>query len=153
MSYRRQVVQDARRSRPSHSRSEVLSLTRPRRSAVNAPNPDSTGRSPFPGPVHQHRCAVSPLTSLMIAAPCQCRQTLLINSVCGAQRARHDALSYCRSSSRSSSMAAPKTVPSNVPVFVKSLTLLSAANTTGVNVEFNVRAPDAPLKRPVPPVI
>ena len=34
MSYRRQVVQDARCSRPSHSRSEVLSLTRSDHGAV-----------------------------------------------------------------------------------------------------------------------
>src|SRR5260370_1666310 len=34
MSYRRQVVQDARRSRPSHSRSEVLSLNRSDHGAV-----------------------------------------------------------------------------------------------------------------------
>src|SRR5215472_1591502 len=155
MPYRRQILQDARRSRPSHSRSEVLSLTRSDHGAVRQrPESRFDGKITVPGtsPPAPMCCIGAYQPHDRCTLPVQADITDQL-SVCGAQRARQDALSYCRSSSRSSSIAAPKTVPSNVPVFVKSLTLLSAANTTGVNVEFNVRAPDAPLKRPVPPVI
>jgi hypothetical protein len=48
---------------------------------------------------------------------------------------------------------APTTVPSNSPVLVKSWGELEASNTAGVHVEVDVSVPDAPLKRPVPPVI
>ena len=50
MSYRRRVVQDARRSRPSHSRSEVLSLTRSDHGAVRQrPESRFDGKITVPG--------------------------------------------------------------------------------------------------------
>jgi len=156
MSYRLQVVRDASRSRPSRSRSEVLSLTRSDHGAVRQrPRIPIRREDHRSRPVHQRRCAVSPpRTSLTSLHPRLCGQKSLINSPL-AKHSEHgiDSRSYRHSSLRSSSMATPKIDPSNVPVFVKSLALLSAASTTGVNVEFKVRAPDAFLKRPVPPVI
>ena len=70
-------------------------------------------RASFPVAVHQHRCAVSPLTSLTVAAPCLCRQTLpgqvlrlilrLDSLYLRAQRvgARAYAFTCCRSCCRS----------------------------------------------------
>ena len=71
----------------------------------------------------------------------------------GAQQvgARTYAFSYFRSSS--SPMATPEIVPSNSPVIVKSSGVPEALNNTTFTIAVDVRAPDAPLKRPVPPVI
>jgi hypothetical protein len=75
MPYRRQAVQDARRSRLSRSRSEISSLIRSNHGAVRQRQPVYRPRIPkrpksaFPGTVHQQRCAVPPLTSLTVAAP------------------------------------------------------------------------------------
>src|SRR5262249_13807169 len=63
-------------------------------------------------------------------------------------------LSYCRSSWwSSSSSAVSKIVPSNSPVFVKSAGALEALRNTAAMVAVIVRLPDAPAKRPVPPLI
>ena len=43
----------------------------------------------------------------------------------------------------------PQTPPTSVPSTIPPEEL----NTAGVNIAVNVRAPDAPLKRPVPPVM
>jgi hypothetical protein len=64
----------------------------------------------------------------------------------------HMPFSYCRSSCRSYSGATPETVPVNSPVSVSSTTRPAALNNTGVKIAVNVTRPDAPLKRPVPPV-
>jgi hypothetical protein len=62
--------------------------------------------------------------------------------------------SYCPSSSRSSSSTrAPKINPSNFPVFVKSAGALEALRNTTARVAVILRLPDAPVKRPVPPLI
>ena len=63
-----------------------------------------------------------------------------------------DSISYCSSSSSSSPLAIPKTVPSNFPVFVNSAGALAALRKTGAMVAVIVRLPDAPVKRPVPPL-
>lgn len=67
--------------------------------------------------------------------------------------ARAYASSYRRASCPSSPVAAPTTVPSTSPVFVESGAPPEALRNTGITVAVNVSVPDAPLKRPVPPVI
>src|SRR2546427_10620311 len=171
MSYRRQVVQDARRSRLSRCRSEVSSLIRSNHGAVRQRQPVYRPRIPnrrkstFPRdsppapmccvaahePDGRHTLSVqADITGLTL------RLILRLDSLhSGAQRvgARAYASSYRRSSCPSSPMATPETVPSNSPVSVPSTTPPEELNTTGVNIAVNVRVPDAPLKRPVPPVI
>jgi hypothetical protein len=158
--------QDTSRSRLCRSRSEVaaVNLIQPRHSAsasaLSVPNPQSPEEH-LPGTVHQHGCAVSPLTSLTVAAPCLCRRIDsppdcpigLVAPGSTATRSTRIAFSYRRSSGPSSSWPSPRTVPSNSPVFVKSAGALEALRNTGAMVAVIVRLPDAPVKRPVPPVI
>jgi hypothetical protein len=74
-------------------------------------------------------------------------------TLCLSRGHAHMPFSYCRSFGPSSPMATPETCPANSPTFVKSTGALESLNNTADTVEFNVRVPDAPLKRPVPPVI
>ena len=170
MSYRRQVVQ-ARRSRLSRSRSEVSSLIRSNHGAVRQRQP--VCRPPNPQSPEEHLSQDSPPAPMCCVAahepdgrrtlPVQAditgstlRLILRLDSLhLGSQRpeARAYGFSYRRASCPSSPMAAPETVPSNSPVSVPSTTPPEALNNTGNNVAVNVRAPDASLKRPVPPVI
>jgi hypothetical protein len=108
-------------------------------SPLSAPNPQSPGRTPFQGR------STSADVLRLISDWTRCTQERSDGST--------RILFYCRSSCRFSSMAAPEIVPSNSPVFVKNGAPPEARNNTGINVAVNVSVPDAPLKRPVPPVI
>src|SRR5262252_3430949 len=117
MSYRGQVVQDARRSRLSRSRSEVSSLTRSDHGAVRQrPESRFNGKITVPGtsPPAPMCCIAAYQPHDRCTLPVQADITDQL-SVCGAQRARHDALSYCRSWSRSPSIAARKPFPQSPP--------------------------------------
>jgi hypothetical protein len=170
MSYRRQVVQDARRSRRSRSRSEVSSLIRSNHGAVrqrqarlSAPNPQSPeerlSRDSPPAPMC---CAAAhepdgrrTLSVLADITGSTLRLILRLDSLhLEGQRlgARAYAFSYCRPSCPSPP-ATPETVPVNSPVEAKKTGFPKASANTGTTISVKVRLPDAFLKRPVPPVI
>ena len=160
---------EALTSEPWPIRGFIVNPIQPRRSAsaparLSAPNPQSPeehlSRNSPPAPM----CWVAApepdgRRTLSVQADITgstLRLILRLDSLhLGAQRvgARAYASSYCRSSCPSSPMATPETVPSNSPVSVPSTTPPEALNNTADNIAVNVRAPDAPLKRPVPPVI
>ena len=156
-------------SEPKPIRGSIDNPIQPRRSAsaparLSAPNPQSPEEHLSPDSPPAPMCCVAVQepdarrtlsVQADITGSALCLILRLDSLHCGAQRvgAGACACSYCRSSCPYSPLATPKTVPSNSPVFVRSSGALEALNNTGVNVAVNVRVPDAPLKRPVPPVI
>jgi len=141
-------------ARPSHSRSEVLSLTRSDHGALpQRPESRFDGKITCIAAYLPHDRCTRPVKADTTGSTL--RVILRLDScTLGYNEQEHTlCLPYCRSFWLSSSVAAPEIVPVNCPVLVKSTAPLESLNNTGDVAPVNVSVPDASLKRPVPPVI